>query len=68
MSRSILRIIASGLACCVTGAAAWAHPGHGSIPPEESAHWMEPIHAWPALTTVAALAVAVRLRSARGRS
>jgi hypothetical protein len=68
MSRTILRVITSGLMCCAGGGAVWAHPGHGSIPPDEPAHWVEPIHAWPALAALAAVAVAVRLRSARGRS
>jgi hypothetical protein len=28
---------------------AWAHPGHGVIPPDEPAHWLEPVHALPVI-------------------
>lgn len=68
MSRAILRIIISSLAYCAAGGAAWAHPGHGSIPPDEPAHWVEPIHALPVLAALVAAGVVVRTRSARGRS
>lgn len=57
--------MAAVLAAC--GQAAWAHPGHGVIPPENPAHWLEPVHAVPIALLAAAL-VALAFRRRRSRS
>lgn len=51
----------AAIAWSLASAPAWAHPGHGVIPPDEPAHWLEPVHLLPVLGTVAMAAIAARL-------
>jgi hypothetical protein len=58
------RLLNCGVAAFVTmasGAIARAHPGHGVIPPDEPAHWLEPVHLVPVVGTLAAAAIAAHL-------
>lgn len=57
-------LLSSGVAALATAAyesTAWAHPGHGVIPPDEPAHWLEPVHLVPVVGTLAVAAIAVHL-------
>jgi hypothetical protein len=58
------RLLSSGVAAFATivcGSMAMAHPGHGVIPPDEPAHWLEPVHLVPVVGTLAAAAIAAHL-------
>jgi hypothetical protein len=62
------RIIHAGsaLAAVVTGGSVFAHPGHGVIPSDQPAHWLEPLHFVPLALAGSAVAIAVwRLRARR---
>lgn len=49
-----------GLLSTIWATSVWAHPGHGVIPPDEPAHWLEPVHLLPVLGTAAAIVIAHR--------
>jgi hypothetical protein len=56
----------------LSGATAWAHPGHGMTPPDSAVHYaIEPAHGWRAplvlcvVLAAAALGIAVRRQRRR---
>jgi hypothetical protein len=57
---------ASGVAALACTASAWAHPGHGTIPAEEPAHWLEPAHLLPILGAAAVVSLAMKYARRRG--
>lgn len=52
------RITQLGMALWLSaaGGTAFAHPGHGTIPPEQPAHLLEPVHLLPLLLVGLAVA------------
>ena len=64
MVRLIKQLAAASAVVLCAAPAALAHPGHGVIPAEEPAHWLEPVHAIPiALLIAAVFAVVWRVRT-----
>lgn len=63
-----LHAVLIAAAHCLTGATVFAHPGHGVIPPDEPAHWLEPVHLLPVLGTAAVTCIAYRWLSNGGQN
>jgi hypothetical protein len=60
------RLALAAMAVAAVSSTGWAHPGHGVIPAEEPAHWLEPVHFLPiVLAGAAAAAFAWRRRGRR---
>ena len=49
MLRRLTGFGAALIAALGFAATALAHPGHGTIPPEQPAHYLEPVHVLPVL-------------------
>jgi len=64
MLRRIINL-AIALSVATASGSAFAHPGHGVIPPEEPAHWLEPVHFVPVLLVGLGLAAFAWRRSRR---
>lgn len=63
------RMMAAAAALVCAAEHAWAHPGHGVTDPQTPAHYvMEPVHALPLLSLLAAAALAACRVRARRRS
>src|SRR4051812_9892673 len=52
MLRRLTEIGAALIVTAGSGAVAVAHPGHGTIPPEQPAHYLEPVHVLPVLLII----------------
>ncbi|MFO1094273.1 MAG: hypothetical protein U0992_13345 [Planctomycetaceae bacterium] len=67
MLRRLTGIGAASIVTLGSAAAALAHPGHGTIPPEQPAHYLEPVHVLPVLLIGLGVAAFARRRSQRNQ-
>ncbi len=67
--RKTLALPAAVLTALALPAAAFAHPGHGTTPPDSVSHYVfEPIHALPIVVLVTAIVVVYFLRRRKSSS
>jgi hypothetical protein len=61
-----IQSIGAAIAATAAGGTAFAHPGHGVIPSDEPAHWLEPVHFVPIVIVGLGVAAYAWRRARRG--